>query len=334
MEKNNSPSILLEYIRDSLCEQSHYGYITLVDINKNELVSIGKSDEIVFYQRSCAKPLQASLLVDNGLIDYFNLTNKEIAISCASHTGSKEHTNIIKSYLQKIGCTKTDLKCGIQQPISKKEQEKLLLSGIKADVLQNNCSGKHTFMLAFCKKEHLDTETYPNINHPLQKRIYEKLQELCETSKDLKSTKDGCGVPIWATTLHELATGYLNLFLNPKYEIIKNSFVQNPYLIGGEERLDSEIINANPTLIAKVGAGGLCVVVNTNKKQALVVKISDADLKARTLIVINALLQLKWLDKSHIKTNGLGKIFLPQIKTLHNETIGTAEVRFDLSAFA
>lgn len=334
MEKNNLPELLLEYLRDGLNEKSHYGFIELVDLNKGVLAKIGNDNNCVFYQRSCAKPLQASLLIDNGIIDFFNLTTPEIAISCASHTGTEEHTKVIEAYLKKIGCTKTDLKCGIHPPISKIEQEKLIKSDRQPDILQNNCSGKHTFMLAVCKKKNYDISTYPDANHPLQVEINSKLKELCNTKRDLKVTKDGCGVPIWATTLTELAYGYLNLFTNPKYSKIKQAFIEKPYLIGGEERLDSEIINANPKLVAKVGAGGLCVVVNLEKKQALAVKISDADLHARTLVTINALLQLNWLNEKHIQTEGIKKIFTPDIKTLHNEVIGRAQVKFDLSAFA
>lgn len=334
MKKNNLPALLLEYIRDGLNEKSHYGFIELVDLHKGVIAKIGNTNDCVFYQRSCAKPLQAALLVDNGIIDFFSLSGQEIAISCASHTGTQEHTEVIKSYLQKIGCQKNNLQCGIHAPISKTEQEKLIKSDRQPDILQNNCSGKHAFMLAVCKKKNYDISTYPDANHPLQVEINCKLKELCNTKRDLKATKDGCGVPIWATTLTELAYGYLNLFTNSKYSKIKQAFIKHPYLIGGHERLDSEIINSNPKLVAKVGAGGLCVVVNLEKKQALVIKISDADLQARTLVTINALLQLNWLNKKQLKTEGFKKIFAPEIKTLHNDVIGRAQVKFDLSAFA
>ena len=55
--------------------------------------------------------------------------------------------------------------------------------------------------------------------------------------------------------LENMLRGYLNLFLDGKYSKLKDSFVQNPYLIGGEDRLDTAIMTANKKLIAKVGAG-------------------------------------------------------------------------------
>ena len=327
------PALLLDYLRSGLSEQTHFGFIKLIGKN-GLLASVGDDKETVFYQRSCAKPLQAGLLVDDGIIEYFKLTEKEIAISCASHTGTQEHTKILENYLKKIGCTKNDLLCGYHEPISKQAQNGLILAGEKPDILQNNCSGKHTFMLAYCKKNGLSIKDYDTPSHPLQKNIEKQLKKLCGVKNVLRLTKDGCGVPIWATTLEQLGTGYLNLFTNPKYEKITNAFKKNPYIIGGAERLDSEIINANNNLVAKVGAGGLCVVVNTERQQALVVKTCDAELKARTLITIFALLQLKWLEEKHLKTQTMSKFFDPSIKTLHGEIIGKAVPCFDLSDFA
>ena len=230
--------------------------------------------------------------------------------------------------------TKNDLLCGYHEPISKEAQKELILNEKSPDILQNNCSGKHTFMLAYCKKNGLSTNGYDNPAHPLQIAIEKQLKKLCNTNNDLKQTKDGCGVPIWAATLEQLAAGYLNLFTDPKYEQITNAFKNNPYIIGGHKRLDSEIINANNNLVAKVGAGGLCVVVNLEKKQALVVKICDADLKARTLVTIFALKQLKWLTEEQLKTLKAKEFFDPSIKTLHGETIGEVVPCFDLSEFA
>ncbi len=324
------PALLLSFIRDGLSEQEHYGFIKVLNTEK-VLFAVGDAENTVFYQRSCAKPLQASLLVDFKIADYYNLTQEEIAVSCASHVGEAEHVEVIKNYLNKIECTKDELLCGIQQPIGISAREDLIKQDKKPDILQNNCSGKHTFMLAACQKYAWDKASYPQQSHTLQMKILEKIKELCQTNKELPVTKDGCGAPIWATTLDELGKGYLNLFTNPKYSKIKEAFQNHPYLIGGKGRLDSEIINADKNLIAKVGAGGLCVVVNLKKQEALVVKSADADIKARTLITIFALLDLGWLKDEQIQNSGLKQIFQTETTTLHGEIIGKAIPEFNLS---
>lgn len=74
--------------------------------------------------------------------------------------------------------------------------------------------------------------------------------------------------------------------------------MNHPYLIGGENRLDTKIIQNSENIIAKVGAGGLCIVVNLEKEEAFVVKISDCDMKAREYVVVQSLKNLHWADIS------------------------------------
>ena len=97
--------------------------------------------------------------------------------------------------------------------------------------------------------------------------------------------------------LENMLIGYLNLFFNKKYAKINEAFQKNPYLIGGENRLDTAIMTDNPHLISKVGAGGLCVVLNLEEKSAFVVKIADCDMRARAMCVIKVLKDLGWLKQ-------------------------------------
>ena len=100
------------------------------------------------------------------------------------------------------------------------------------------------------------------------------------------------------------------------YPQIISAIRENPYMFGGENRLDTEIIQKTDNLIAKVGAGGLCVVVNIKTKEAFIVKICDSDMKARELVVITILKNLKWAD---IEAD-------TSIKTLHNDIVGKIEI--------
>lgn len=309
MYNKKEPELLVQYIRDGLAEQEHYGFIVLA--NKQKAIDFtGDSKNQPFYLRSCAKPLQASLIIDFGLDE--KMTEEEIALCCASHAGEEIHVNIAKNMLKKFDLDENDLKCGFHKPISKTEQQKLLLTGKKENVLQNNCSGKHIMMLALCKTKGWDLSNYDASEHPLQIEIKNKINELCRITKEYPITKDGCGVPIMSMPLENMLYGYLNVFCNPKYEKIKNAFLNNPYIIGGEDRTDTKIIENSECLIAKVGAGGLCIVVNTKTEEAFVVKISDSDMKARELVVLQTLKNLKWAEIKADRT----------IKTLHGNVIG------------
>lgn len=306
-----NPEKLVKYVRNGLIEQEHFGYIVLA--NKDRMIdSTGDSGNYPFYLRSCAKPLQASLLIDFGMDKFFKMTEEEIAICCASHAGEKIHTDLVLGLLKKIGLEPINLKCGIHLPLSKTEQKRMLLENEEPNVLQNNCSGKHVMMLGLCVMNGWDVMTYDDVNHPLQKLIKEKIYDLCEVKTEYPLTTDGCGVPILSMPLLNMLKGYLNIFCNPVYEKITNAFLNHPYIIGGEDRTDTKIIENTENIVAKVGAGGLCIVVNTEKEEAFVVKICDSDMKAREIVVADTLKNLHW-----------GEIPVDRaIKTLHGQIVG------------
>jgi L-asparaginase II len=303
-----NPEILVHYKRNGLIEQEHRGFIVLANKEHAFDFAGGDTKDYPFYLRSCAKPLQASLIVDYDL----DLTEEEIALCCASHAGEDVHVNLARQILKKFDLDEKMLKCGLHKPLSKTKQVEMLLNAESENVLQNNCSGKHIMMLALCKVNGWNLENYDSPEHPLQVEIKKKIYELCKVTKDYPVTKDGCGVPIMSMPLLNMLHGYLNLFCDPKYEKIKNAFLNNPYIIGGENRTDTMIMQNSDGLIAKVGAGGLCIVVNTKCEEALVVKIADCDMKARELVVCKVLKNLKWAD---IKCD-------TSIKTLHGDIVG------------
>lgn len=312
INKNTEPAKLVIYNRDGLIEEEHFGYVIRCD--KMHIVEqIGEDKNYPFYLRSCAKPLQASLIIDYELDKKYNLTEEEIAVCAASHAGEKIHVDTVKRILDKFEIPISKLKCGEHQPISKTAQEELLLEGKQPTALHNNCSGKHAMMLGLCKLNDWDMDNYDNIHHPLQQEIKKKIYTLCEVKTEYPITKDGCGVPILSMPLKNIVKGYLNLFCNPKYDKLKNAFLNHPYIIGGENRTDTKIIENSKNLVAKVGASGLCVVVNAELEEAFIVKICDADMKAREFVTIDLINNLRW---ANIKISH-------EIQTNRHETIGT-----------
>lgn len=315
VSNNTEPELLVEYVRDGLVEQEHYGFIVLSDKNR-AFDFTGDAKNYPFYLRSCAKPLQASLIIDYGMDNFYDMTEDEIALCCASHAGEEIHVNTAMRLLKKIDLDESYLKCGLHKPLSKTEQAKMLQSGASVNILQNNCSGKHIMMLGLCKMKNWDLKTYDSPEHPLQKAIKEKITKLCHLTKEYPLTTDGCGVPIMSMPLTDMLHGYLNVFCNPEYEKIKNAFLNHPYIIGGEDRTDTKIIENSKGIIAKVGAGGLCIVVNTESEEAFVVKIADCDMKAREMVVLQILKNLHWADIE----------FDNEIKTINGKIVGEIKV--------
>lgn len=314
-------SSLVKYIRGGLVEQEHFGVVvhsslgyprSACALTPCSLAIVPNEDTpdwnaTPYFLRSCAKPLQASLIVDYGL----NFTPEEIALCCASHAGEEIHVELARNLLKRMDLQESALKCGLHRPLSKSVPEG------EETIFHNNCVGKHIMMLSLCKLKDWDLETYYEAGHPLQIAIKEKINALCEVEGDYPVTKDGCGVPIASMPLWNILRGYLNLFCS--YGQIRDAFLNYPYIIGGKDRLDTKIMQGHRNLIAKVGAGGLCVVVNLECEEGFVVKIADCDMKAREIVVIDTLKTLGWADIPVER----------EIKTLHGEVVG--EIKTELT---
>lgn|SRR5574344_453253 len=324
------PKLLLQEQRNDIVELQFYGYIIHCDSQRN-ITYIGNTHSYPFFQRSCAKPLQASVMKQFGTEKFYSLTDKEIAICCASHTGEPIHTTLIKNLLQKADLSENDLLCPAIEPLNKSEQKKFNTYS----KLHNNCSGKHTLMLLICRQMGWDINTYLDRNHPLQLAIYKQIQNLCECDKrELPYTLDGCTAPIYATSLEELAKGFYNVFCTENYLKIKNAFLNNPYLIGGQDRPDTQIMQINQKLIAKAGAGGVLCIVNTEINEVLVVKVTDADMKARSIIALDAMLEIGWLNKNSINQKLLINLLDKNVKTETGEIVGKYISVFDKNDFS
>lgn len=291
----------IEYVRDGLVEEFHEGLFML---------STEPYDTIPYYLRSCAKPLQATLLIDYGI----DLTEEELALCCGSHAGEECHIRVAKQILDKFEIDEKYLKCGVHAPLARSMQDKMLLSGEKARAIHNNCSGKHIGFLVICKTKGWDMETYDRPEHPLQIAIKSKINNMCEITLDYPVTTDGCGVPILSMPLKNMLIGYKNLL---QYKKIINAIQKYPYIFGGENRLDTEIIEKTQGLIAKVGAGGLCVVFNTKEQIGFVVKINDCSMEARRFAVLEMINRLGWGNIEFDKT----------IKTLHGQVVGNILIK-------
>ncbi|MBA4376879.1 MAG: asparaginase, partial [Anaerolinea sp.] len=102
---------LVEVTRGSIVESVHYGAIAVCDTSGRLVHSVGDTDAVTFL-RSSAKPFQALPLVERCGMERFNLTERELAVMCASHYGTDDHVNIISGIQQKLGVTADDLLCG------------------------------------------------------------------------------------------------------------------------------------------------------------------------------------------------------------------------------
>ena len=81
---------IVETTRGETLESVHYGAVAVVDTAGKLVAHYGDPDGVAFL-RSTAKPFQALPFIEAGGQEHFDLTPKEIALMCASHSGTDAH---------------------------------------------------------------------------------------------------------------------------------------------------------------------------------------------------------------------------------------------------
>ena len=307
--------ILANVIRGETVESVHAGHLCIIDGEGNTIASLGDPLTVTYF-RSAAKPFQAIPFITSGAADAFGFTEEEIALACASHSGESQHVRIAGQMLDKAGLTIDDLKCGAHAPFNEDENKRLLRAGYKPTQLHNNCSGKHTAMLAFAKHIGADLATYLSSDNRIQKRISKCIADFTGVPEsEIAIGVDGCAAPNFALSVAAMAKSFINLispanFPEPTQAACKrivNAMMNHPELIGGTERLDTMLMKAAPgKLISKVGADGvwLCGVLPCDKWPTglgIALKVADGDdYRARPVVAVEILRQLTVLSEDDL----------------------------------
>ena len=288
---------VFELTRGNIVESIHFGAAAVVDSLGHLLAWYG-DPKCVTFMRSSAKPLQALSLIEGGGDQAFHLTSKEIAIICASHEGTDEHVEVIKGIQAKIGVQESDLLCGTHLLSHLPTVEAMKTRGEALTPNRNNCSGKHTGMLAQARMRGLPIADYINPDHPVQKAILESFSQMCgmEPERVVIGT-DGCSAPNFAVPLSNAALGFARL-CDPRglsqeraaaCRRITSAMMTNPVMVSGAGRFDTRVMEVCPKrILVKGGAEGylamgiLAGVMGTESPGiGIAFKVADGDLSVR-----------------------------------------------------
>ncbi|QUV84393.1 asparaginase [Chloracidobacterium aggregatum] len=301
---NQGAPVLVEVWRGSAVESRHRGAIVAATATGQIVAAVGDPNWLCFL-RSAAKPFQAMAVLRTGAAERFALTTRELAIMAASHNGEPEHTAVVAGLLSRLGLTADALRCGTHPPFNRAAARRL--AGVTITALHNNCSGKHAGMLAGCLAAGFATADYDAPTHPLQTEIANTIATMCNVAVGaMPRGLDGCTVPTWAVPLQNLAVGYARLFAHSPYpeesRRVATAMLAHPELIGGTERIDTDLMRAVPGhLLSKVGAEGVHAVAVPASDRfpdalGLAVKIEDGDsFRARNTVVLEVLRHLELL---------------------------------------
>lgn len=263
---------IIEVTRNSLVESEHFGSVV---INAN---GIGKPEELM-YPRSSLKLFQAASVLALGV----ELTSEQTAIAAASHSGESVHLEVVTGLLGRYGLSPTDLRCTPRLPLGSEPRATAIRQSIAENSLMSDCSGKHSAFLAACIVNDWPIQGYLDPTHPLQVSIQRSIESWLGMNITITGV-DGCGAPVFAMSLFDLAKGFaLALQSEAELGVVAKSMMAHPHLVGGTGRLATEVMQCLPGAIAKDGAEGVFVLAHP--KVALAIKVSDGAIRPHGAIV-------------------------------------------------
>ena len=283
--------------RGSTVESRHVVHAAVVGAD-GSLVAFAGSPDCVAHWRSCAKPLQVHPFVASGHFDAVGWGDAELALACASHGGEPEHVTLASAMLRSIGLEEGNLACGAHEPLTARGAHLLREQGHAPSRLHNNCSGKHSAMLASALGHGWATLGYELPSHPVQRQIRQSLGRWTglETGA-LDVATDGCGVPVFILSLRQMATAYARLARAAGEEAparrILGAMTGHPFLVGGTDRFDTILMTETAgAIVAKVGAEGVHTLLVRDGAIGLAVKVADGSPRAQYPAVLRLLQHL------------------------------------------
>jgi L-asparaginase II len=296
---------IFQLTRGEIVESIHFGAIAVME-STGRMAAWFADPGLVTFTRSSAKPLQALPFLENGGMSFYGLTLQEVALLCASHSGTDAHVAVVRSIQAKTGISEMDLMCGVHTVYDRQTAEAMRVRGEVPTPNQHNCSGKHTGMLAYSRMLGIQTEPeglpYIDPNHPVQLKILSTLAEMTDLrSEEICIGIDGCSAPNFALPLRSTALAFARLCQPEGLEekraetcrLITNAMLTYPDMIGGPDNFDTTLMQAaRGRVICKGGAEGFQAfgimpgaITPGSLALGVAFKVSDGDLKGHNFPV-------------------------------------------------
>jgi L-asparaginase II len=321
--------VLVEVIRGAVVESRHCGAVAVVDADGGAVFALGDIERPVF-PRSAVKALQALRMIETGAADCYGLTDQELALACASHSGESGHVAAAQSMLARIGFDVSALRCGAHPPMHGPSATALYRAGAEPSALHNNCSGKHSGFLCLACMLGADPRGYIEPDHPVQREIKATIESMAGTSiPDDHRAIDGCSVPTWAVPLKHLALAFARFGtghgLAPKRAKaaarLRAACAAHPWYVAGTGRFCTEVMQRlGARAFVKVGAEGVYCGALPERGLGIAVKCDDGG--ARAAEVVMATLILRFGAFSPAERAALDHLRRPTLRNWNGIAIG------------
>ena len=300
-----------EIVRNGFVEGHHYGSVVALDADGTVAWGVGAVTEPIL-PRSCNKPVQALGMVRAGL----DLPPDLLALACASHSGEPFHIDGVRRILASARLTEADLQTPPDYPLDDDAREALIRAGGQRAPVLMNCSGKHAAMLATCVVHGWPTATYLAPDHPLQVALAATFAELTGEPVEVTAV-DGCGAPLFSTSLVGLATAFRRLALgvdgsdtaSAESARVAAAIREHPAYVSGTTRDERALLTALPGAIGKAGAESSYAVALADGR-AFALKTDDGAPRVRPVLMAEALrrsgvLEEPGVDADAVRRTGL-----------------------------
>lgn len=291
--------------RGGIEESAHAVRFAVADLG-GAIVSSGGDIEQLTFLRSSAKPLICAVVVGSGAADRFGFSDAEIALAAGSHSGQPFHVLAARSMLAKAGLTEADLRCGPHAPYNAASAAALSEAGIEPGRIHNNCSGKHSGILALAMHLGAGPSGYLEASHPAQSAILDGCAEMLGVPRESFAIGvDGCGIPAIATPL-SIAARCFAKFAAPKLFAakwrdalvrVRDAMMAHPEMVAGTDEFDTDLmLAARGDLVSKGGAEGYHASASLLRGIGLCAKVVDGASRAVSPFVVTTLARLDAID--------------------------------------
>ncbi|WP_119291800.1 asparaginase [Azohydromonas sediminis] len=320
--------VLVDAWRGTLVESRHRGALAVVDADGRIVVALGDIERPVF-PRSAVKLLQALPLVASGAADRFGLTDDELALACASHSGEPAHVRTAAAMLAKAGLDAGALECGVHWPSREAVQRAMAAAGEVPGALHNNCSGKHAGFVGLgclmAAARGADARTfvrgYVQRHHPVMREVTAALQ--AATGFDPATAPlgtDGCSIPTYGIALSRLALGFARVATGVGLSAahaaaarrLRRAVAAAPFIVAGTNRFDTRVMQRlGERVCCKVGAEGVYCAALPARGLGVALKIDDGATRAAEVAmaaVIDALVTLDDDERAFVRELGQARL--------------------------
>ena len=279
-------------------ENVHRGRYCVVAADDGKVVASGGDIGALTFLRSTAKPLQAIASLTGGVASRFGWTDRHLALMAASHRGHPEQIEALEQMLATSGVPEDAFAFRPSKPLDASPREAWAKAGLAPRKICHTCAGKHTAMLAWSKMNGWPLTGYTEADHPAQRVILRRVLDWTGASEsECRIGRDGCGVPVAAVPLYNIALGYARLAcpdVSPDREAaaavssVTAAMNRHPELVEGPGRLASLLLD-DPNIVAKSGAQGLFAIGLRKERLGIAVHVSDGSEVAWPYIVMELL---------------------------------------------